>query len=176
MKTKQITATAILIAICIVSQYLKNLSMFITGPIINAIIIIAVAYIGLVPGIIISIITPITSFFITGSPIVAAIPYIMPCIMIGNIILAVFVGVFSKRDGEYIISKTMITPMILGVAVKSIFMGLSISLFLIPHFIPEKMAPKMAVFQTTFSFNQFYTGLIGCVYAIIIYKVLLRNH
>ena len=174
MKSKQIAMTAILLAICIASQFLKNLSMFITGPIINAVIILAVAECGLVPGIIISIITPITSFFITGSPIVAAIPYIMPCIMLGNVILALAVGIFSKRENGLIVSKTMITPMIWGVIVKSIFMGVSISLILIPMFLPEKMQAKMAVFQTTFSFNQLYTGLIGCVLAMFIYKILLR--
>ncbi len=35
IKTKQITLTAIMLAICIVSQFLKNLSVYITGPIIK---------------------------------------------------------------------------------------------------------------------------------------------
>ena len=36
IKTKQITVTAIMLAICLVSQFFKNLSVYITGPIINA--------------------------------------------------------------------------------------------------------------------------------------------
>ena len=39
--TKQITTTAVLLAICIVSQFFKNTSVYITGPIINACLIIA---------------------------------------------------------------------------------------------------------------------------------------
>ena len=36
LKTRQITVTAILLAICIVSQFFKNVSVYLTGPIINA--------------------------------------------------------------------------------------------------------------------------------------------
>ena len=83
LKTRQITVTAILLAICIVSQFFKNVSVYLTGPIINAALILTTVYAGLACGIILSIITPITSFFITGSPIMAAIPAMFPCIIIG---------------------------------------------------------------------------------------------
>ena len=82
--TKQITTTAVLLAICIVSQFFKNTSVYITGPVINACLILAVLSVGIPCGIILSVITPVTSFFITGSPIIGAIPAIMPCIMAGN--------------------------------------------------------------------------------------------
>ena len=68
LKTKQITVTAIMLAICIISQFFKNLSVYITGPVINAALILTAIYAGLACGIILSIITPITSFFITGMP------------------------------------------------------------------------------------------------------------
>lgn len=80
IKTKQITVTAIMLAICLVSQFFKNLSVYITGPIINAALILTVLYAGMACGIILSIITPVTSFFITGSPVMAAIPAMFPCI------------------------------------------------------------------------------------------------
>ena len=44
MKTRQITVTAIMLAICIASQFFKNLSVYITGPIINAALILTVLY------------------------------------------------------------------------------------------------------------------------------------
>lgn len=62
IKTKQITVTAIMLAICLVSQFFKNLSVYITGPIINAALILTVLYAGMACGIILSIITPVTSF------------------------------------------------------------------------------------------------------------------
>lgn len=63
-----------MLAICLVSQFFKNLSVYITGPIINAALILTVLYAGMACGIILSIITPVTSFFITGSPVMAAYP------------------------------------------------------------------------------------------------------
>ena len=97
LKTRQITITAIMLAICIVSQFFKNLSVYLTGPIINAALILTAIYAGAACGVILSIITPITSFFITGSPIMAAIPAMFPCIMIGNIILVVAVALLRKQ-------------------------------------------------------------------------------
>ena len=44
LTTKQITTTAVLLAICIVSQFFKNLSVYLTGPIINAALILTVIY------------------------------------------------------------------------------------------------------------------------------------
>ena len=98
--TKQITTTAVLLAICIVSQFFKNTSVYITGPIINACLIIAALGAGMACGIILSVITPVTSFLITGSPIMSAIPAIIPCVMIGNIILVVAVSLIAKKIKE----------------------------------------------------------------------------
>ena len=58
--TKQITTTAVLLAICIVSQFFKNTSVYITGPVINACLILAVLSVGIPCGIILSVITPVT--------------------------------------------------------------------------------------------------------------------
>lgn len=80
-----------------------------------------------------------TAFFISGSPIMAAIPAIIPCVMAGNAILVVGMG------------------------------GGVIALILIPTLIPAKMEPMMAVFQTTFSVTQLITAAIGSVYAFIIW-------
>ena len=182
--TKQITMTAALLAICIVSQLFKNTSVYITGPIINTCIIIAVLNAGLISGVILSVITPVTSFFITGSPIVSAIPLIMPCIMIGNVLLAVtlsaVIRLFLRKENNVakLIKKsetvTIVIGMISGSVVKAIFMGGVISNTLIPMFIPEKMMSKMAVFQATFSVTQLITALIGSVFAFVINTALKK--
>lgn len=176
--------TAALLAICIVSQLFKNTSVYITGPIINTCIIIAVLNAGLISGVILSVITPVTSFFITGSPIVSAIPLIMPCIMIGNVLLAVtlsaVIRLFLRKENNAakLIKKSetvaIVIGMISGSVVKAIFMGGVISNTLIPMFIPEKMMPKMAVFQATFSVTQLITALIGSVFAFVINTALKK--
>ena len=172
LKTKQITVTAIMLAICIISQFFKNLSVYITGPVINAALILTAIYAGLACGIILSIITPITSFFITGSPVMAAIPAMFPCIMIGNIILVATVALLRERCGK---TAGLPVSIAIGAAAKALFMGILISLIILPNLLPEKMQPMMHVLQLQFSVTQFLTALIGGIYAVIIYSVLRKT-
>lgn len=164
--TKQITTTAILLAICIASQFLKNLSVYITGPIVNTCLILAVLSAGVACGVILAVITPVTAFLIAGSPIMSAIPAIIPCIMLGNIILVLCVGLITKKVRG---NAGLICGMAVGAVLKAAFMGIVIALTLIPMFLPEKMMPKMAVFQSTFSVTQLITAAIGSVYAFVLW-------
>lgn len=172
LKTRQITVTAILLAICIVSQLFKNLSVYLTGPIVNAALILTVIYAGQVCGIILSIVTPITSFFITGSPVMAAIPVMFPCIMIGNIILVGAVALLRKKCGK---TAGLPISIVVGAALKALFMGIVISLIILPNMLPSKMQPMMHILQLQFSVTQLITALIGGVYAIIIFAVLRKT-
>ncbi|MBP9996121.1 MAG: ECF transporter S component [Lachnospiraceae bacterium] len=165
VNTKSLTYAAALLAICIISQIFKNMSVYITGPIINACLIICVLTAGLWAAIAISVITPITSFFITGSPIIAAIPLIMPCIMIGNILLVVAVYFLKDKPNRKI---GFTISIVIGAILKGLFMGIVIALIIIPALLPEAMLPKINVFQTTFSITQFITALIGGALAYII--------
>lgn len=175
LTTKQIAMTAVLLAICIVSQFFKNTSVFITGPVINACIILAGLSAGLGCGIILSVITPVTSFIISGSPIMSAIPAIIPCVMIGNALIVICVCLLKdKVKGRWGLPVSMIA----GCIAKALFMGISISLILIPMLLPEQMQPKMSAFQSTFSVVQLVTAAIGSVYAYIIWiplKKYLKN-
>ena len=46
---------------------------------------------------ILAVVTPVTAFLIAGSPIMSAIPAIIPCIMAGNALLVLGVGLVYKR-------------------------------------------------------------------------------
>lgn len=164
--SRKIAQTAILLAICVVSQFFKNLSVFITGPIINLCIIICVLLVGLRWGALICIISPITSFIITGSPIMAAIPAIIPAVIVGNIVMAGGVALGVKMiKGKFGLPLSLV----IGSILKAIFMGIVISLILVPLCLPEAMHKQMPVIQSTFSVVQLITALIGSVLAYIIY-------
>lgn len=92
-----ICRTALLLALCIAAQFLKNTSVYLTGPVINAILILATLSCGLWSGAILSAVTPLTSWLITGSPVMSAYPGIVPCIIAGNFILTLFVWLFGIR-------------------------------------------------------------------------------
>ena len=88
--------TALLLALCIASQFLKNASVYITGSIVNTVLIIATLSCGFWSASAISVIAPLTSWLITGSPVMSAYPAIVPVVMLGNIILVAFVWLFAR--------------------------------------------------------------------------------
>jgi len=164
--TKQIATGGILLALLIVSQLFKNLSVYITGPIVNAILIIATLTLGPVVGIILSIIAPITSFIITASPVMKAVPLIIPAVMVGNSILCICVHLLFKT-----VKKPFGLPagLVAGVLCKALFMTVVISnclLVYMPGSLPEK---AIGIAKKTFSVTQLITGAIGAVIAFIVW-------
>jgi len=176
--TRQIATTAVLLAICIVSQVFKNLSVFITGPIVNTCIVLAVLMVNLPCGIILSIITPVTAYMIAMSPVMMAVPAIIIFIMFGNIVLAVTVEFLFKKSfmgsGNNVFRISNMARAILCSLAKGVFMGVTISMWLLPTFIPQNspLRNKMPVFQKTFSVVQFLTACIGFAYVFFVYTVL----
>lgn len=178
LSTRQIVTGGILLALMIVSQFFKNLSVFITGPIINAILIIATLSLGLVVGIILSVIAPVTSFLVSGSPIIAGIPLVMPAIMFGNIILCTAAYIFYKR---ITFKGSLPVGLIIGSVCKFAFMGAVIVKCLLPAFsanikVPaEKLAGVLAKASTTFSVTQLITALTGSALAFIIWAIIGKH-
>ena len=177
--TKKIAITAILLALCIASQFYKNMSVYITGPIVNLCIILAVMTSGLLYGILLSVITPVTAFFIAASPVMMAVPGIIPLIMLGNAVLAVSVHFLYRprvSDGRSVFTAGSVIMAVVSALLKGTVMGVSIALWLLPSFIPEAspLRAKMPVFQMTFSVTQFVTALIGFVYFFIIWSPLRK--
>ncbi len=174
LSTRQITTTAILLAICIISQYFKNLSIFITGPVINACIALAVLIVNLPCALILSVITPITAYFLAASPVMMAVPAILLFIMMGNCVLAVMVHFLLRKDMSFLgkapINPRNVVKAILCALAKGVFMGITISLWLLPTFIPvdSPLRGKMSVLQTTFSLYQFLTACIGFIYVFLV--------
>ncbi len=184
--TRGLVQTGLLLAVCIASQFFKNLSVYLTGPIVNTTIILAVLAVGLWSGILIGVIAPVSAFFISGSPIMAAIPLMFPVIMGGNIILAVCVQFFyikKSTSGKSNTSKgnasqRLITGLILGSVLKAAFMGAVIVLILLPSFgsniaarlpKPEALPGVLATARITFSLTQLVTSLTGSLLAYLVW-------
>lgn len=184
LTTKGLAQTALLLAVCIVSQYFKNISVYITGPVVNTTIIIAVLAAGLWSGILISIIAPVTAFFFTGSPVMAAIPLMFPVIMIGNAILAVSAWYFQEKQS---FKWHLPAGLLAGSVLKAIFMGLIVNMVILPLFgnnvaarlpKPETLPRVLAAARVTFSVTQLITALMGSMLAYVIWiplKKYLKN-
>lgn len=178
--TKQLVQTALLLAICIASQYFKNLSVYITGPIVNLTIILAVLSVGLWSGLLLSIIAPVTAFFFTGSPIMAAIPLMFPAVMAGNAVLAITVWYFQEKTS---FKWRLPAGLVAGSVLKAIFMGVVIVLIILPIFgnniaskLPklEALPMVLATAKVTFSITQLTTALIGSALAYVIWMPLKK--
>lgn len=168
ISSKKIAFTATLLAICIASQYFKNLNVYFTGSVVNASLILCTLISGLVFGIILSIITPITAFLITGAPIMTVIPLLMPTIMVGNVLLCVFVFIFTKKVMN---NKNVLIGGIIGSIIKSVFMTFAISYgLLLSVTLPEKMQTMLPVLQTTYSVTQLITAIIGTFISLAVWK------
>lgn len=184
LSTRQLAQTALLLAICIASQFFKNLSVYITGPVVNTTIIIAVLAVGLWSGLFISVIAPITAFFISGSPIMAAIPLMFPAVMGGNMILAVctwYATRYFQKKMKFIGS--LPAGLIAGSVLKAAFMGIVIVLILLPAFggnvaarlpKPEALPGVLATAKVTFSVTQLITSLTGSLLAYVIWMPLKK--
>lgn len=185
LSTKQLAQSALLLAVCIISQYFKNFSAYITGPVVNTVIIIAVLAVGLWSALIISIIAPVTAFFFTGSPVMAAIPLMFPAIMAGNIVLALTVWYFQNKLN---FRAHLPAGLIAGSVLKAVFMGVVIVLIILPVFgnnvasklpNPDALPMVLATAKTTFSVTQLITALIGSILACLIWlplKKYLKNN
>ncbi len=184
LSTRQLAQTALLLAICIASRFFKNLSVYITGPVVNTTIIIAVLAVGLWSGLFISVIAPITAFFISGSPIMAAIPLMFPAVMGGNMILAVctwYATRYFQKKMKFIGS--LPAGLIAGSVLKAAFMGIVIVLILLPAFggniaarlpKPEALPGVLATAKVTFSVTQLITSLTGSLLAYVIWMPLKK--
>lgn len=96
LNVRLLCRTALLLALCIASQFFKNTSVYLTGSVVNAILILATLSCGFLSGAVISVIAPLTSWWITGSPIMSAYPLIVPAVMLGNLILVALVWLFAR--------------------------------------------------------------------------------
>ena len=169
MKTKTITVTAIMIALCVVVQLLKTPGTLpITGGLINLILIIDTLYCGLLSGVIVSVVAPVTSFIITQSAIISTVPMILPFIMLGNIVIVLFAWFVRGKKLEL---NLLPLSLVAGSFAKWAVMNLLIVKWIIPTF-GSHLSPKMTrIAGVTYSTTQLYAALLGTAAACIIWPV-----
>jgi hypothetical protein len=157
MNTRYLTRTAILLAIVIAVQFLR-IHQFVTGPLVNAVLLIAASMVGIGSGVLIGLLTPVVAFAvgILPQPLAPAIPGIMA----GNAVLVITFGLLSRlwrpgKGGSY-----------LGIAAGAVLKYLILAgvvRFLI------RVPPPVAV---SLQLPQSFTALAGGVIALIVIGVL----
>lgn len=158
MKTKRITQLGALLAIALAIQSL-HLPTFITGPVINAVLIVAVVYPGLPGSIIIGCITPLMALTMgIVHPIAAPL---VPVIMAANATLGITFYLLRKRN-DYLA--------LVGAAAAKFFVFYLFINYLIGILGIKLPAPVLAAFQLP----QLFTAIVGGFAALGVIKQLER--
>ncbi|KXL52784.1 hypothetical protein CLNEO_18060 [Anaerotignum neopropionicum] len=157
MKTKQLVFTALLLAMCIVFQSMKGISVYLTGAAVNALLVMATLAAGTSSGVIIAVLTPVIAYFMGQTPILQLMPIMVFVIMLGNLTLVLLASRGKKEK--------LIAWLALGAMLKAVVLWLLVWYGVLPLFgaaVPEKMVGGV---KTSFSITQFITAAIGCVIA-----------
>ena len=169
--TLKIATAGILYAIIIVMQLVKNISPFISGPVINACMMIAMIEVGLWCGIAYGIVVPITSLlfaFASPTTALATTTYGLSIliIIIGNL-LFLLLGKLGSKQKLWV----FILLLVVGALIKWLFMWGSSELIIKPVF-ADSLGDLMAVVNKIFSTLQLWAGLISVPIIVAIKKVL----
>lgn len=153
---KFITRTAVLLAIALAVQFLRlppPFGQFVTGPVVNAVLILAVAYVGIGGAALIGLITPGFAFLVGILP--APLAPVIPIIMTANLVLCLgfYFGRKLNLFGGAIIA-AVLKFLTFFAALNYVLMYLGIKL----------PPPLLAAFQTP----QLITALIGGLIAAVI--------
>lgn len=157
-RIRWISRTALLFALTLVIQML-GLPQFFTGPLVNAILLLAVLFDGVLSGVVIGLFTPWVAFSrgILPPPLGPMIPFIM----IGNATLVIVFGL-------WIMKRKNLGTSIAGIATGSVIKYLILSRAVI--FVVEVPPPVAQIMQTP----QLITALVGGAIALLVDQALKR--
>lgn len=169
-QSKRITLAGLFLALAIVFQLLgrsfPDLSRWLVGPLINALLLLCSWYCGLRFGLLLSGLTPIMAWLV-GQLNPALAPFI-PFIVLGNMIF-VLPGHLLRQT---IVTRTL--GIIIGSVLKYLFLANSVR-YLLPALnlgIPAKVQANMA---SAFGTVQLIAALVGGVMALIIHELLKKR-
>ena len=98
MNTKKIVTTAVLLALCIVFQSMKGISVYLTGTAVNTFLIMAALLVGTGSSVFLAVITPLVAYLMGATPIMQMIPLMVPTVMAGNAVLSLCASAGRKKQ------------------------------------------------------------------------------
>ena len=168
-KISWITQTAICIALLVAAQVITAsfANTFITGTLVNLVLIISVIICGITSGLTVAMVSPVLARLLGIGPLWILIPFIM----LGNISLVVVWHIISHRKGSH--KNQYILAWLHGAIAKFLILYIGIVKFAIPVLLhlPEK---KAAMISAAFSLPQFATALAGGALALVILPVIKK--
>ncbi len=154
-KIKWITYTALFIALLIAVQMVtKPAGQFVTGSLVNFIMLLATLTAGFASGLTVAALSPFFAFLVGAGP---AFPQLLPVVALGNIVLVVTVHYIGGRQNR----KALLAGGIVAAAVlKFLVLWVGIVQLVLPTMTQLK-PPQLQLLSATFSWPQLVTALIG---------------
>lgn len=170
-KILSIAQTAIFLALLVILQYIsKPWGQYVTGSLVNFVLIASVLTVGLAGGLTVAVLSPVLAFFIGIGP---AFPVILPIIMLGNAtIVAVYALILKRAGGERKLG-LWAAAIVAGAAAKFAVLYLGVVQIALPM-IPGLKPQQIAVLSASFSWPQLVTALIGGAIAMAAVPPVLR--
>lgn len=167
MNVKQLTRTALLIALLVAVQYLtKSMGQFVTGSCVNLILAVAALIGGLWCGAAVAILSPFCAFLLgIGTPILR----LVPAIALGNLVLVVVLALLDRKlrfPGANAVGVAAA-----AVCKFAVLWGVITQLLLPSMGLP---AEKVAALSASFSWPQLVTALIGGALSLLVVPALRK--
>ena len=164
-----VTRTAVFTALLVATQiFTAPLGQFVTGSLVNMILIVSVMTCGLASGLTVSLLSPVFAKLIGIGPLWAIVPFIMA----GN---ALFVIIWHYMGNMKFASKyaVRIAALVSAAACKFLLLYISIARVVVPLFLGLPEAQARAV-SGIFSLPQLVNPLIGGAVALIVLPLIER--
>lgn len=167
-KINYITQTAVMLALLIGAQFItRSFGQFVTGSIVNLILLVSVFIIGIYGGVTIAVLSPILAFLAGIGP---AFIQIIPFIAIGNVLFVTIAWLIAKSYIAKVNKRSFVVSsigLISASVVKFLFLWLGLVIIALP-LIPGIKEKQAAVIGASFSWPQLITALIGSILAMMI--------
>lgn len=179
INSRQLTITAVMIAISIIVIQFIKLPISISGQnielsdiLLSLILMIDTLYCGLLSGMFLAIIIPVLSFVLitsTTSSIISAVPLILPCIMIGNAVIVLFAWFVRGKKTEL---NLMPVSLVAASFARAGIMALLVVKWILPQFGNNLPSAVINMAKVTYSSTQLITALAGTFLTCIIWPLL----
>ncbi|MCK9199493.1 MAG: hypothetical protein M0P49_07820 [Bacilli bacterium] len=171
-----ITKTALFLAILLVVQFFsKPLGQYVTGSLVNLVLIISCCALGIYGGMILAIVSPFLAFFLGIGPVFLII---IPFIALGNLVISLIGGTYLKRiydqkKGALKVGFNHLMFFVVSPLFKALVIYVGVVMIAIP-LIPSLNETQVKVLSAAFSYSQLITALIGTILSFIIYPFLRK--
>lgn len=143
-----------------------SLNQLVTGSLVNLVLILAAASVGLWAGITCGVISSILAALLGMTPV----PFIVPAIALGNAVIAVAAWFFFGRSKG---AGMRVAGAVVGAAAKCAVLWLTVPAIL--GLLPDVPPKRVQMLSIMFSWPQFVTAVIGGALALAIYPALRRS-